>query len=639
MAKHGYAGEILKVDLPDGKITRLPTSDYTDRFLGGRGMAVKLYWDMVSPQTNAFDPENCFICATGPVAGFTGFAGGRWQVCGKSLTGEGEAFSYGNLGGRWGIWLKYAGYDGLVIQGKADKPVYLFINDGNVEIRDASHLWGRSSFEVHDTLQAELGDKVSVLTIGPAAENLVSFATVFADEEASGSGGLGAVMGSKMLKAIAVTGNKKPSAADPARLRQIADRIREIGRKAPASIWGVPGITSKRICFGCGMGCDRQMYTGEDGRLYKHFCQPTDLYQRPAMEYFGEWNEVQMLAIRLCDGYGIDTAVIKGLILWLIDCYREGLLHEEDTGLPLSVAGSAEFIEVLTKKIAHREGFGDTLARGTIAAAESVGQRAREILGNSIATRANETKDYDPRLMMTTALLYATEPRRPIQQLHDVVAPLMFWLSWVRKEENAYFTTDDLLDAAVKFWGSEIASNFSTYEGKALAAKIIQDRTYAKESLILCDMRWPMNLAYYPGGYFAETTLQSQIFSAITGKETDEAGLNMVGERIFNLQRAIQLRHGWNPIKDDVPLDYFFEQPLKEGEMFFDIDCLAPGKDGEVISKVGAILDREAFEKMKREYYKLRGWDVESGLPTRARLEELALGDISRDLEDRGLLK
>jgi aldehyde:ferredoxin oxidoreductase len=636
---YGYAGEILKVDLPEGKITRLPTSDYADRFLGGRGIAGRLYWEMVPPQTKAFDPENCFICASGPVAGFPGFAGGRWQVCGKSLTGQGEAFSYGNLGGRWGIWLKYAGYDGLVVQGKAEKPVYLFVSNGGVEIRDASHLWGKSSFEAHDTLKTELGEKVSVLTIGPAAENLVSFATVFADEEASGSGGLGAVMGSKMLKAIAVAGDRRPSAADPARLRQLVNRIREISKKAPASMWSVPGITKNHICYGCGMGCDRQMYTGEDGRRYKHFCQPTDLYQKPAMEYFGEWNEVQMLAIRLCDGYGLDTAVIKGLILWLIDCHRQGLLNENDTGLPLSEAGSAEFIEVLTRKIALREGFGDILARGTIAAAESVGTEAKEMLGNSIATRANETKDYDPRLMMTTALLYATEPRRPIQQLHDVVAPLMFWLSWVRQEEGAYFTTDDLRDTAMKFWGREIAADFSTYEGKALAAKTIQDRTYAKESLILCDMRWPMNLAYYPGGYFPETTLESQIYSAITGRETDEAGLNKAGERIFNLQRAIQLRHGWEPHKDDAPLDYFFEQPLKEDELFYDADCLAPGKDGQVISKVGAVVDREAFEKMKREYYELRGWDVESGLPTRVKLEELALGDIARDLDNTGLLR
>ncbi len=639
MAEFGYAGEILKVDLSNREITRLPSSDYADRFLGGRGMAAKLYWDMVPSQAKALDPENCLICSSGPLAGFPGFAGFRWNLCGKSLAGDREAFSYANLGGRWGAWLKYAGYDGLVVQGKAVKPVYLFINNEIVEIRDASHLWGKSTFEVHDSLKAELGKEVSIMAIGTAAENMVSFATVLADEGASGSAGLGAVMGSKMLKAIVVAGNKRPAAADPARLRQLADHIKMLNKKPAISLWSVPGITREHVCYGCVMGCDRQMYTGEKGRLLKCFCQATDVYKAPAMEYFGEWNEVQLLAIRLCDGYGLDTSVMQGLIAWLISCHREGLLHDEDTGLPLSKAGSVEFIEELTRKIALREDFGDTLARGTIAAAETVGARTQEILGDFVSTRSSETKDYDPRMMMTTALLYATEPRRPIQQLHDVGGPLMSWLAWVGGEEGAFFSTDYLRDVAVKFWGSEIAADFSTYEGKALAAKKIQDRTYAKESLVLCDMRWPINLAYYPGGYVGETTLESQIFSAITGKEMDEAQLNKVGERIFNLQRAILLRQGWQGRKGDSLLDYFFTKPLREGEILFNPDCLVPGRDGEVISRKGAVVDKEEFENMKSEYYELRGWDAESGLPTRAELEELQLGDIARDLEMRGLLK
>ena len=137
MTEFGYAGEILKVNLSDGRITKLPTADYADRFLGGRGMAAKLYWDMVPAQAKAFYPENCLLYVTGPLVGSTGLAGSRWQVCGKSCSMEPESFSYADLGGPWGIWLKYAGYDGLAVQGKADKPVYIFIHDGAVEIRDA----------------------------------------------------------------------------------------------------------------------------------------------------------------------------------------------------------------------------------------------------------------------------------------------------------------------------------------------------------------------------------------------------------------------------------------------------------------------------------------------------------------------
>ncbi len=223
MADFGYAGEILKVDLSDGEITRLPTSDYAERFLGGRGIAARLYWDMVPPQTGALDPENCFICASGPAAGFTRLAGFRWKIFGKSPAGEPEAFSHANLGDSWGIKLKYAGYDALVVRGKAEKLVY--IHDGTTEIKDASHLWGRSAFDAGDSLKAELGREVSVLSIGPAAENMVTFATVLADGGASGSGGLGSVMGSKMLKAVAVAGGRRPTAAHPGRLSTLADRF------------------------------------------------------------------------------------------------------------------------------------------------------------------------------------------------------------------------------------------------------------------------------------------------------------------------------------------------------------------------------------------------------------------------------
>ena len=228
MPDFGYGGEILKIDLSDGKINKLPTADYADKYIGGRGIAARLYWEMVPPHAKASDPDNCLICASGPVAGFPGFAGCRWVACGKSALMEPESFSYSNLGGSWGVRLKYAGYDGIVVQGKSEKPLYLVIHDGKVEIKDASHLWGKTTFETIDLLKAELGKGVSVLTIGPAAENAVVFATIFAEQGASGSGGIGSTMGSKNLKAIVVAGDKRPVAADPAALSQLADRVRKM---------------------------------------------------------------------------------------------------------------------------------------------------------------------------------------------------------------------------------------------------------------------------------------------------------------------------------------------------------------------------------------------------------------------------
>ncbi|GAF76323.1 unnamed protein product, partial [marine sediment metagenome] len=221
--QYGYAGEILRVDLSSGGVTRMPTVDYADRFLGGRGIAAKIYWDEVPPEVKAFDPENRLIFATGPLAGFTGVSGSRWQICGKSSLTTPEYFNYSNLGGNWGAQLKLAGYDALVIQGKSEKPVYILIQDETVEIRDASTLWGKSTVETREMLKQQLGSSVNIVATGPAGENMVTFASVLADKDASGSSGLGAVMGSKNLKAIAVRGSGKVMAANPQRYRELAD--------------------------------------------------------------------------------------------------------------------------------------------------------------------------------------------------------------------------------------------------------------------------------------------------------------------------------------------------------------------------------------------------------------------------------
>jgi aldehyde:ferredoxin oxidoreductase len=532
--KQGYAGEILKINLTNGKTYKTPTSDYADRFLGGRGLAAKLYWDMVPVEAKALSPENCLICVTGPMAGFNGIAGNRWQVCAKTPSHEPEAFSNGNMGGRWGTALKYAGFDALTVQGTAKKPVYLLIHDSTVEIKEASHLWGKTTFDTQDILRDELGEDVSVLTIGPAAENLVSFATMLSDENASGSSGLGCVMGSKKLKAVVVTGTKLLKPAEENRLRQIVEHIR--GLRPPAntrpSLWAVEGVTFSEDCWNCGIGCSRQMYKGEKSRHYKSFCQSSHIYTRPSMAYHGQWDEAELLAIRLCDAHGLDTATMQPLIMWLIACYKEGLLSEKETGLPLSKAGSAEFIETLTRKISIREGFGDVLAGGITKVADTFGEKAKSLCSEYIATRANETKDYDPRLLITTALFYATSPRRPINELHGISMIVIPWVNYVKGAPGAFFTTEDFRAAAARFWGSEVAADFSTMEGKAPAAKIIQDRTMAKESLILCDLVWPMMWVNHDGEHVGDPNLESQIYSAVTGNEIDEAGLREFGSSI-----------------------------------------------------------------------------------------------------------
>jgi aldehyde:ferredoxin oxidoreductase len=638
MTDFGYTGEILKVDLSGGGITRLPTAPYAERFLGGRGIAAKLYWDMVPPSTRAYDPDNCLVYITGPVAGFTRLAGCRWQVCGKTAIADPETFSYANLGDRWGSRLKYAGYDGLVVQGRAEKPVYLLIRDGAIEIKDAAALWGKSSFEAADSLKAEWGKDVSVLTIGPAAENMVAFATMITDDGASGGSGLGGVMGSKNLKAIVVAGAKRPIAAYPVRLSDIADHLSQI-RKDTWKNWleDIPGKTRLRPCYGCSTGCFRKAYeTG--GRRYKFFCQAMHVYWATAEKrHEADWQEIALLAIRLCDRYGLDTTVMQPMIEWLVKCCEEGILNNNNTGLPLSKLGSAEFIETLTRKIALREGFGDILAQGTLKAAAQFGKRAQELANNSVLTRASETKDYDPRLVLTNALLYATEPRRPINQVHELTHALWTWRNRIKGLEGAFLSTEDFITIAKNFWGGAAAADFSTYEGKALAAKKIQDRAYAKESSILCDLLWPVIWVRFAEDHAGDPTLESQVISAITGREIDEAGLNRIGERVFNLQRAIFCRQGWGGRNGDSLLDYLHDEPLES--VFFNPDCIVPGRNGEIVSRKGAKIDRKDFENLKSEYYALRGWDIASGLPTEKKLQELDLADISADLKTRGLLR
>jgi len=645
MRAFGYAGSILKVDLSRRHTADLPTDEYAARFIGGRGLAAKLYWDMVPPETGAFDPENCLIFATGPLAGFARLAGSRWQICGKSPAMEPQTFSHANLGGSWGAWLKFAGYDGIAIQGSSDKPVYLFVHDGIAELKDASFLWGKDTVEVQEILKAELGKEVRVVATGPAGENLVSFANVLADEGASGSSGFGSVMASKNLKAIAVVGNKRPSAADPERLAVLADRLYQLrGRHYDFQHkWMHKGKTKRRSCYGCVAGCVRQFYKTDDGKRVKFFCQMADTYETAAIEYYGEWNEAVVHATDLCQRYGLDTIVVEPMITWLAKCYRHGVLGEEETGIPLSKIGSREFIDILLKKISLREGFGDILAQGTIKAADTIGKGASELIGDSLTTTANDLAMYDPRLFITHGLLYATEPRKPIQQLHEISMLLHEWVGLqgigVHDTGNSsdFISPEDICAIAEKFWGSRAAGNLSICEDKARAAKNIQDRTYAKESLILCDFIYPIMFLKDADGHVGDPTIESRVFSAVTGRETDVEGLNTLGERIFNLQRAVRLREGWEGRQGDRLLDAFYEIPIEA--VRFNPDCLVPGKGGEPFSRKGAVVERDTFEKMKSEYYELRGWDVPSGLQTMNTLQELELGDIASDLAQRGLLR
>ncbi len=222
--RKGYAGEILRVDLSDGRISTVPTDTYAGPFLGGRGIAVKIHWDEVPTEAAAFDPENRLVFMTGPVCGVPGLAGSRWQVSARSPFNQ--QFSYCNLGGAWGAHLKKAGYDGLVVHGRSEGLVYLTIEDDRVHLKDASSLKGRGAIHTREALKKVLGKPFRVAAVGPAGENMAKNATLTADSDSSGSSGLGAVMGSKNLKAIAVCGTNRARTADPEMVGRLRQKVK-----------------------------------------------------------------------------------------------------------------------------------------------------------------------------------------------------------------------------------------------------------------------------------------------------------------------------------------------------------------------------------------------------------------------------
>jgi len=641
----GYAGKILRVDLSTGGVESVPTARYSDLFMGGRGIAAKIYWDEVPPGTDPFDPENRLIFVTGPVTATTGFCGSRWQVCGKSPLHN--HFSYCNLGGDWGARLKMAGYDALVIHGKAERPVYLWIRPDKVELRPADHLMGKGAIACREELNRQLGNTARVVAIGPAGENRVRFANLLADRDASGSSGLAAVMGAKNLKAVAVTGNQKVAAAAPDRVKEIRKQFLGMMSGLDSEYYDavaphheiIPAArTKKDVCYGCtGKNCIRMNYEDEGGRKGKFMCGSSFFYIVRANRYYGKTSDVPFEANKLCDDYGLDTHVVEPIIMWLVRCYKAGLLTEEGTGLPFSKIGSLEFVETLLRMISLREGFGDVLAEGPLRASKTLGSAGEKLI-TDYASKNDQIPFYGARMYLTTGLFYAMEPRLPTQQLHEISTLLMRWaIDQAQGPKEDGLTSQVVRDIAKRFWGSEIAGDFSTYEGKALAAARIQDRQYAKENLILCDFTWPVIYSPFTHDGVGDPTLESRLCAAVTGREMDEEGLYRIGERTFNLQRAILIREGWRGREDDSLEEFNFTVPLK-GDTAGNPDAIVPGPEGETFARKGMVVDREQFEGMKDEYYAIRGWDVRTGLQKRARLEDLGLGDVAGELEEQGLL-
>ena len=635
--RYGWCGKILRVDLSELKSTELNTVDYADRFLGGRGIATRIYWEEVGPTAGAFDAENCLILMTGPL-GATGAQGAsRFEVAGKSPMLMPERFCYGNLGGFFGPALKRAGYDGVVISGRSEKPVYLWIHGGKAHILDASLLWGKGTYEARDILKQTHGQNVRFVTTGVAGENMCRSANLMTDNEGSATGGFGAIMGSKKLKAIAVLGTESPLVAKPEELRELNKLIIHLNKRDPLLPPFPPEQvrrTGQSSCYQCGLDCKyRNTFRTASGREVVRKCQSMFVYFPWVVGRPGEPMETAIDATGICNDLSICTMEMANIIHWLDSCYKSGYLSDKKTGLDISKLGTHEFFHNLANMIARREGFGDILAEGLLRAGEKLGEEAKSHFSNEVSgVGAGAT--YSAREYLMNGLLYALEPRQPIAMLHEISWLTGLWVMNRTDPKSSPVTSEVFRAAATRFWGHEKAWDLNTDQGKAMAAVKIMDRTYVKDSLMLCDSSWPIMVSWNTPDHVGDPTLESRVFSAVTGIESDEATLSEYGERVFNLQRAVLLREGWRPETDDVPREFNFVDPVET--VFMNPEVIVPGPGEETISRRGKTLDRDVFERMRKEFYGLRKWDTESGLQKTVTLERLGLSDLVQDLKSGG---
>lgn len=599
---YGWVGRILRVNLSDGTIKKEPLDPIEAKnYIGARGLGTRLWIKECDAKVDPLSESNNLIFMTGPLTGTLATNAGRYNVvCKAPLTG---AMAASNSGGYWGPELKYAGYDGIIIEGKAEKPVYLWINDDQVEIRSAEHLWGKDVNETTDTLRNETDFDAKVACIGPAGENLVKFACIINDyTRAAGRSGVGAVMGSKNLKAVVVKGTGAVRVADPDAFMEALAKAREMVKNHPVTGQGLPAygtgilvnildqsggypvnnfrdsgqfqfaeetsgetlaktyLVRNKGCMGCGVGCGRITRVPEGP--FKGFGE--------GPEYEAQWSlgadcgvgdlAAILKANNYCNELGMDPITLGSTIACAFELYEIGAITEKETGMPLGFGNAAAMVE-LSRKAAYREGFGNDIAEGSYRLASKYGHPEL-----SMTCKKQEMAAYDPRVLQGMGLNYATNNRGGCHV-------------------RGYMTAPEILGIPEKL------DNLAT-EGKAQWTKIFQDLTAAVDSSGIC-----LFLTFAIGA----PELSEQL-TAATGIDYTVDEIMKIGERIWNMERLFLLANGFTKADDTLP-PRILKEPVKVG----------PCKGA--VNKLDAMLP---------EYYKLRGWDAE-GRPTREKLRELGL--------------
>jgi aldehyde:ferredoxin oxidoreductase len=613
----GYNGKVLRVNLTNEKVTT-ETIDgpFCRRYLGGTGFISYYLLKEVKPGTDPLGPENKLIFALGPLTGLTFPGSARHTVGAKSPLTGGIAKS--EVGADWGSQLKRAGFDALIIEGKADKPVYLWVHNGDVEIKDAAHLWGQNTKETQETIRSELADaKISVAMIGPGGENLVKYACLMCGLfDAAGRSGTGAVMGSKNVKAVAVRGDNLPPITNSDGVKKLSKWLKqnmdlvkafsELGTGGPMPRFeklgnlpirnfrdgGFPTvgkITPQAIkktirvgmegCFACPVRCKKVV---ECDKPY----QVDRAYGGPEYETIGALGSAcgidDLKAIakgnELCNAYSLDTISTGISIAFAMECFENGLLTSDDTsGVELKF-GNAEAMLKMIELIARREGIGDLLAEGTERAAEKIGKGAETF---AIQVKKQELPMHEPRLSKSLALGYMVNPHGADHM--DSMIDIFF--SAFAEQPNV------MIPDAVPL-GLDPAPLEDIGPRKLALFKAFQSKRIIADSLVICD--------FLPYSY----AQLAELTSAVTGWDTSVMELVRIAERILTMCRLFNISQGLTSDDDKLP-PRFFE----------------PTRGGPLSEKA---LDFEEMEKAKRYYYYLMGWD-KNGVPMAEKLEELGI--------------
>ena len=616
MALFGYAGRILYVDL-DSRKTRIEAVDENlcREYLGGNGFGIRLLYKNTSRGLDPLGPDNPLIFAVGPFAGTLVPTSGKYIVHAKSpLTGfMGEAVS----SGFWGASLKLAGYDAVLVTGRSDKPTYLFIDDGYVGIEDARGLWGKDCIATMETIKEDLGDdNIEVASIGPAGENLVRFANIANDRHRqAGRTGMGAVMGSKNLKAVAVRGTIGVEVFD---LDGLTEACREIYRECqgplteayrisgtPASVllyntiaalptrnWqdsvfelaeGIGDVhmrahfVAKAVaCAGCPIGCDHVTIVkeGPDSQRLASV-EFESLYALGSECGIGDFPTVNK-AVDMCDRLGIDTISTGVTIGWAMECFEKGILTKQDTGGLELQFGNAEALLQAIEMISARKGIGELLSQGVKAASEQVGKGSEHF---AMHNKGLELPGYDLRGLKASVLGFITSTRGGCHLRSSV-------------------------------YDYDLRGKVDRFTAKDEYATLVRDREdlwAIVDSLMLCK---------FIRGVLGTVKPLARLYNLVTGFNMPEEELRRAGERIYNLEKAYNVREGWKR-SDDYPPPRVLTDPIRSG-----------------VAK-GAVVTKEEFDRLFTAYCRERNWNEENGLPTKSKLLELGLADVADDIRAR----